>query len=174
MHLDALWGTLMCCQKEKNKFTTYKIKNRWRVLMRSYAFWRILTRSDASRRVLMHCEELKRVAKKVKVSSQHTKSTVLWLRKRKSIWNQVFCGRHEFRDVGTGVAGGQSFSSSHILADQLNPIWGRAYYSCNKIPATELQISRQNWNGFFSNASHKIMILWTPIDSRYKTKAYKL
>ena len=31
-------------------------------------------------------------------------------------------------------------------------------YSCNKITTTWIQISRQNWNGFFSNASHQIMI----------------
>ena len=31
-------------------------------------------------------------------------------------------------------------------------------YSCNKINTTWIQISRQNWNGFFSNASHQIMI----------------
>ena len=32
------------------------------------------------------------------------------------------------------------------------------YYSCNKIATTWIQISRQNWNGFFSNISHQIMI----------------
>ena len=31
-------------------------------------------------------------------------------------------------------------------------------YSCNKITTTWIQISRQNWNGFFSNASYQIMI----------------
>ena len=31
-------------------------------------------------------------------------------------------------------------------------------YSCNKITKTWIQISHQNWNGFFSNASHQIMI----------------
>ena len=30
------------------------------------------------------------------------------------------------------------------------------YTSCNKITTTWIQISRQNWNGFFSNASHQI------------------
>ena len=31
-------------------------------------------------------------------------------------------------------------------------------YSSNKVTTTWIQISRQNWNGFFSNASHQIMI----------------
>ena len=31
-------------------------------------------------------------------------------------------------------------------------------YSCNKITTTWIQIYHQNWNGFFSNASHQIMI----------------
>ena len=31
-------------------------------------------------------------------------------------------------------------------------------YSCNKIATTWIQIYRQNWNAFFSNASHQIMI----------------
>ena len=31
-------------------------------------------------------------------------------------------------------------------------------YSCNKITTTWIQISRQNWNGFYSNASQQIMI----------------
>ena len=40
-------------------------------------------------------------------------------------------------------------------------LWWLGYastYSCNKITATWIQISRQNWNGFFSNATHQIMI----------------
>ena len=31
-------------------------------------------------------------------------------------------------------------------------------YSCNKITTTQIQISCQNWNGFFSNNSHLRMI----------------
>ena len=27
-------------------------------------------------------------------------------------------------------------------------------YSCNKITTTQIQISQQNWNNFFSNISH--------------------
>ena len=46
-------------------------------------------------------------------------------------------------------------------------------YSCNKITATQIQISRQNWNGFFSNISHQMMIKLTPIVSRAKSKWYK-
>ena len=38
-------------------------------------------------------------------------------------------------------------------------------YSCNKITTTWIQISRQNRNGFSSNASHQIMIQRTPIVS---------
>ena len=33
-----------------------------------------------------------------------------------------------------------------------------AGYSCNKITTTQIQISRQNWNGFFSNISRQMMI----------------
>ena len=33
-----------------------------------------------------------------------------------------------------------------------------SWYSCNKITTTQIQISRQNWNGFFSNISHQVMI----------------
>ena len=32
------------------------------------------------------------------------------------------------------------------------------WYSCNKINTTQIQISRQNRNGFFSNISHQMMI----------------
>ena len=32
------------------------------------------------------------------------------------------------------------------------------WYSCNKISTTWIQISRQNWNRFFSSASHQIMM----------------
>ena len=32
------------------------------------------------------------------------------------------------------------------------------FYSCNKITTTQIQISRQNWNVFFSNISHQMMI----------------
>ena len=46
-------------------------------------------------------------------------------------------------------------------------------YSCNKITTTWIQIFRQNWNGFFSNISHQMMILLTPIVSGAKTKWYK-
>ena len=31
-------------------------------------------------------------------------------------------------------------------------------YSCNNITTTWIQISRQNWNVFYSNASHQIII----------------
>ena len=31
-------------------------------------------------------------------------------------------------------------------------------YSCNKITTTQIQISRQSWNGFFSNGSYQIKI----------------
>ena len=34
--------------------------------------------------------------------------------------------------------------------------------SCNKITKTWIQISRQNWNYFFSNISHQMMIWLTP------------
>ena len=37
----------------------------------------------------------------------------------------------------------------------------RTIYSCNKTTTTWIQISSQNWNGFFSNASHQI--LWSPL-----------
>ena len=31
-------------------------------------------------------------------------------------------------------------------------------YSCNKITTTQIQISRQKWNVFFSNIIHEMMI----------------
>ena len=43
-------------------------------------------------------------------------------------------------------------------------------YSCNKITKTWIQISRQNWNGFFSNINHQRMIYLAPIVFRSKTK----
>ena len=46
-------------------------------------------------------------------------------------------------------------------------------YSCNKITQTWIQISCQNWNGFFSNISHQIMIQQAPIVSKAKRKWYK-
>ena len=49
----------------------------------------------------------------------------------------------------------------------------KTLYSCNKITTTQIQISRQNWNGFFSNNSHQMMIQLTPIVSRAKSKWYK-
>ena len=41
-----------------------------------------------------------------------------------------------------------------------------ARYSCNNITKTWIQISRKNWNGFFSNISYQMMISLTPIVSR--------
>ena len=32
------------------------------------------------------------------------------------------------------------------------------FYSCNKLNTTQIQISRQNWNGFFWNISRQMMI----------------
>ena len=43
-------------------------------------------------------------------------------------------------------------------------------YSCNKTTMTWIQIFHQNWNDFFSNISHQIMLYLTPIVSRSKTK----
>jgi hypothetical protein len=43
-------------------------------------------------------------------------------------------------------------------------------YSCNKITTTQIQISRQNWNGFYSNLSH---LTDSNIVSRAKSKWYK-
>ena len=34
-------------------------------------------------------------------------------------------------------------------------------HSCNKV-TTQIQISHQNWNGFFSNISHQMMIYLLP------------
>ena len=46
-------------------------------------------------------------------------------------------------------------------------------YSYNKITTTQIQISRQNWNGFFSNISNQMTIWLTPIVSRAKHKWFK-
>ena len=46
-------------------------------------------------------------------------------------------------------------------------------YCCNKITTNWIQISCQNWNGFFSNISHQRMIYLAPTVSRSKTKWYK-
>ena len=43
--------------------------------------------------------------------------------------------------------------------DKVSPC---AQYSCNKITNTRIQISCQNWNDFFSNISHQMMIWLTP------------
>ena len=48
-----------------------------------------------------------------------------------------------------------------------------AWYSCNKITKTWIQISRQNWNYFFSNISHQKVIKLTTIVSRSKTKWHR-
>ena len=40
----------------------------------------------------------------------------------------MFCGRHEFRDEGTGGAGGQSFPPLLIFWQISNPIGGQAHY----------------------------------------------
>ena len=51
----------------------------------------------------------------------------------------------------------RSSTYQHFLAPRhFNEFFN--FYSCNKINTTWIQISRQNWNGFFSNASHQIMI----------------
>ena len=50
--------------------------------------------------------------------------------------------------------------------------WG--IYNCNKITTIQIQISRQNWNGFFSNISHQMMISQTSIVSWEKSEWYKL
>ena len=49
-----------------------------------------------------------------------------------------------------------------LVQMMLNVMWWKLEdfrkYSCNNITTTWIQISRQNWNGFFSNASHQIKI----------------
>ena len=48
-------------------------------------------------------------------------------------------------------------SISNALKSCIIALWV-INYSCNKITTTWIQISRQNWNCFFSNTSHQIMI----------------
>ena len=36
--------------------------------------------------------------------------------------------------------------------------WLQQLYSCNRITTTWIQISRQNWNGFFSNAKGQLIL----------------
>ena len=43
-------------------------------------------------------------------------------------------------------------------------------YNCNKITTIRIQISHQNWTGFFSNISHPRIIFLTPIVSWSKVK----
>ena len=45
--------------------------------------------------------------------------------------------------------------------------------SYNKITIIQIQISRQNWNGFFKNISHQMMLYLTTIVSRAKKKWFK-
>ena len=52
-------------------------------------------------------------------------------------------------------------------------LWSVYGYSSNKITKTRIQISRQNWNGLFSNISHQMMIWLSPIVSKSKSKGYK-
>ena len=46
-------------------------------------------------------------------------------------------------------------------------------YSCDKIITIQIQISRENWNYFFSNNGHHMMIYRTTIVFRAKIKWYK-
>ena len=46
-----------------------------------------------------------------------------------------------------------SFLSVVSNQERVIQITGASKYSCNKITKTWIQISRQNWNGFFSNTS---------------------
>ena len=59
------------------------------------------------------------------------------------------------------------------LMDDLNYPAYFDRYSCNMITTTWIQISRQSWNGLFSNINHQIMIQLTPIASRSKIKKFK-
>ena len=46
--------------------------------------------------------------------------------------------------------------SSWLHEEKCDKIWIKLQsYSCNKVTKTWIQISRQNWNGFFSNISHR-------------------
>ena len=53
--------------------------------------------------------------------------------------------------------------------------WNKGYldsYSCNKITTNQIQISRQNWNGLFSNVSHQWWFDITPKVSKSKSEGY--
>ena len=56
------------------------------------------------------------------------------------------------------------FESSNIFSRDFG------IYSCDKITTTQIQISHQNWNYFFSYISHQMMILLDQIVSRAKSK----
>ena len=51
--------------------------------------------------------------------------------------------------------------------------WIIRWYSSNKITKNWIQISCQNWNCLFSNSSHQMMILLSPIVSKSKRKGYR-
>ena len=58
-----------------------------------------------------------------------------------------------------------------LTEEEDKEFWSLMRYSCNKITKTWIQISRQNWNCFFSNIHRQMMILLTPIVSWSKTKS---
>ena len=51
-----------------------------------------------------------------------------------------------------------TFRYNFILASFFIRLIFVAFYSCNNIITTQIEISRQNWNAFFSNISHQMMI----------------
>ena len=46
----------------------------------------------------------------------------------------------------------------HKVGDGMSSFIGEYSYSCDEITTTWIQISRQNWNDFFSNINQQIMI----------------
>ena len=65
--------------------------------------------------------------------------------------------------------------SSSLICPSKTTVWYYIIcYSCNKITTIQIEIPPQNWNGFFSNICHQMMIWSTPIVSTAKNKWYKL
>ena len=74
----------------------------------------------------------------------------------KLLWGFLRCKSVKFDSISSDYF---QYMIVFVISNQkMIFIWMTNCYSCNKITKTWIQISRQNWNGYFSNASHQIMI----------------
>ena len=80
------------------------------------------------------------------------------------MYQNLVCSVHGYKAAGSGMAVQftmlvfMEFSVLICYRQNLENIWRTIYKVLLRITTTQIQISRQNLNGIFSNISHQMMI----------------